>query len=146
MTQSAEACNTFHKARVSCQKGPICHAKAWRVGPFWKDAIENMLTNLFWLSSLCYDNKYLYIYIWLTYPYTSGLFHWNCGNDMITQIAKFMGPTWAPPGSCRPQMGPILAPWNLLLPHFSLLCLMEISCMCLVRWHMEQNILVYFKQ
>ena len=32
----------------------------------------------------------------------------------ITQIAKFMGLTWGPPGSCRPQMGPMLAPWTLL--------------------------------
>ena len=24
-----------------------------------------------------------------------------------------MGPPWGPPGSCRPQMGPMLAPWNL---------------------------------
>ena len=31
-----------------------------------------------------------------------------------TQIARFMGPTWGPPGSCRPQMGPMLAPWTLL--------------------------------
>ena len=31
-----------------------------------------------------------------------------------TQIAKFMGSTWGPPGSCRPQMGPMLAPWTLL--------------------------------
>ena len=23
------------------------------------------------------------------------------------QIAKFMGPTWGPPGSCRTQMGPM---------------------------------------
>ena len=30
------------------------------------------------------------------------------------QIAKFMGPTWGPPGSCRPQIGPMLAPWTLL--------------------------------
>ena len=30
------------------------------------------------------------------------------------QIAKFKGPTWGPPGSCRPQMGPMLAPWTLL--------------------------------
>ena len=28
--------------------------------------------------------------------------------------AKFMGPTWDPPGSCRPQMDPMLAPWTLL--------------------------------
>ena len=25
-----------------------------------------------------------------------------------------MGPTWGPSGSCRPQMGPMLAPWALL--------------------------------
>ena len=25
-----------------------------------------------------------------------------------------MGPTWGPPGSCRSQMGPMLAPWTLL--------------------------------
>ena len=36
-----------------------------------------------------------------------------------SQIAKFMGPTWGLPGSCRPQMGPMLAPWTLLS---------EISC------------------
>ena len=30
------------------------------------------------------------------------------------QIARFMRPTWGPPGSCRPQMGPMLAPWALL--------------------------------
>ena len=26
---------------------------------------------------------------------------------MTSQITKFMGPTWGPPGSCRPQMGPM---------------------------------------
>ena len=31
-----------------------------------------------------------------------------------SQIAKFMAPTWDPPGSCRAQMGPMLAPWTLL--------------------------------
>ena len=30
------------------------------------------------------------------------------------QITRFMGPTWGPPGSCRLQMGPMLAPWALL--------------------------------
>ena len=33
---------------------------------------------------------------------------------LSSQIAKFMGPTWGPPGTCRPQVGPILAPWTLL--------------------------------
>ena len=27
-------------SRVSCQKGPICHAWAWRVGPFWQDTLD----------------------------------------------------------------------------------------------------------
>ena len=35
------------------------------------------------------------------------------------QIAKFMEPTWGPPGSCRPQMGPMLAPRILLSGHSS---------------------------
>ena len=30
------------------------------------------------------------------------------------QIARFMGPTCGTPGSYRPQMGPMLAPWSLL--------------------------------
>ena len=34
---------------------------------------------------------------------------WEC-----PQIARFIGPTWGPPGSCRPQVGPMLAPWTLL--------------------------------
>ena len=33
---------------------------------------------------------------------------------VITQIAKILWPTWGPPGSCRPQMGPMLAPETLL--------------------------------
>ena len=37
--------------------------------------------------------------------------------SVYTQEAKFMGPTWGPPGSCRPQMGPILTPWTLLSGH-----------------------------
>ena len=28
----------------------------------------------------------------------------------LSQIARFMGPTWGPPGSCRPQVGPICWP------------------------------------
>ena len=29
---------------------------------------------------------------------------------IATQIATFMGPTWGPPGSCGPQMGPYCPP------------------------------------
>ena len=37
-----------------------------------------------------------------------------CANMICSQIAKLMGPTWGPPGSYRPQMDPMLAPWTLL--------------------------------
>ena len=33
---------------------------------------------------------------------------------MSSLIAKFMGPTWGPPGADRTQMGPMLATWTLL--------------------------------
>ena len=32
----------------------------------------------------------------------------------FNQRAKFMGPTWGPPGSCQPQVGRMLAPWTFL--------------------------------
>ena len=31
-----------------------------------------------------------------------------------TQITRFMGPTWGPPGANRTQVGSMLAPWTLL--------------------------------
>ena len=47
----------------------------------------------------------------------SQIYHYGKTNPLVTkklpQIARFMGPTWGPPGSCRPQMGPLLAPHNL---------------------------------
>ena len=30
----------YHISRVSCQKGSICHAYAWRVGPFWQETLD----------------------------------------------------------------------------------------------------------
>ena len=27
--------------------------------------------------------------------------------ETLSQVARFMGPTWGPPGSCRPLMGPM---------------------------------------
>ena len=45
------------------------------------------------------------------------------------QIAKFMGPTWGPPGSCRPKMGPMFVPWTVLSgwKHVYLLKLIHVS-------------------
>ena len=38
----------------------------------------------------------------------------DISQSLQTQIARFAWPTWGPPGSCRPQVGPMLAPWTLL--------------------------------
>ena len=38
----------------------------------------------------------------------------SSGYTQTSQITKFIGPTWGSPGSCRPQMGPMLSPWTLL--------------------------------
>ena len=40
-------------------------------------------------------------------------------SEVIRQSTQFMGLTWGPPGSCRPQMGPIVAPWTLLSGHIT---------------------------
>ena len=38
----------------------------------------------------------------------------NPSRNNTPQIANFTWPTWGSPGSCRPQGGPMLAPWTLL--------------------------------
>ena len=38
----------------------------------------------------------------------------RCTSLIRSGIARFMWSTWDSPGSYRPQMGPMLAPWNLL--------------------------------
>ena len=37
-----------------------------------------------------------------------------CRHAISTQIVRFMGPMWGPPGADRTQVGPMLAPWTLL--------------------------------
>ena len=49
----------------------------------------------------------------LTKKKSKVIIHKGVGNTESLQIAWFMGPTWGPPGSWRPQMGPMLAPWTL---------------------------------
>ena len=49
-------------------------------------------------------------------PHHSNLLQWPWGQwSDPTQTARFMGPTWGPPGSCRPQVGPMLPPINLAI-------------------------------
>ena len=56
-------------------------------------------------------NPFLYQYNRFPYDRTYSIV---CHIRLWSQIAKFMGQTWGPPGSSRPQMGPMLAPWALL--------------------------------
>ena len=51
-------------SRVSCQKGPICHALAWRVGPFWQDTID---------LQMCFLGRiYWYFHLNFTYFFPKG--------------------------------------------------------------------------
>ena len=51
---------------------------------------------------------------WESPSFCRGHLQCPCTAQLPAQIKQFMGPTWGPPGSCRPQMGPMLAPWTLL--------------------------------
>ena len=55
-----------------------------------------------------YINKMVYI----VSPYIVSSYHIS-PYVVLPLIARFMGPTWDPPGSCRPQVGPMWAPWTL---------------------------------
>ena len=63
--------NYPHISRVSCQKGPICHAYAWRVGPFWQDNIE-----------FCRFRYAMKAYIWWECAR-----HWCWHFNFVTQIS-----------------------------------------------------------
>ena len=69
--------------------------------------VDNMYSVSFfiWVVILGFlDRNVLYLWIPLS--------KWNASAFYIGNI--FMGSTWGPPGSCRPQMGPMLSPWTLL--------------------------------
>ena len=60
-------------------------------------------------TPICANNESGYDTIYLLKIFTFS----KCSRE-TPQIAKFIGPTWGPPGSSRPQVGPMLAPWTLL--------------------------------
>ena len=66
-----------------------------------------------------YQIEFLKCYYWCEteiwkHSYLRNISQETVNITFTTQIARFMGPTWGPPGSCRPQMGPMSAPWTLL--------------------------------
>ena len=63
-----------------------------------------------------------------------------------TQITRFTWPTWGPPGSCRPQLGPMVAPWTLLSgqchSNFLSVCLMAHHHCCV--WQLKRKHYILF--
>ena len=76
-----------------------------------------MTHNITWLKL----TKYSGITKNVKFGYTTGMLSLQIpptyASALPTLITRFMGPTWGPPGSCRPQMGPMLVPWILLSGH-----------------------------
>ena len=72
------------------------------VFPLWKYNGLTMFSSL--QSILISKNRRTYI-AGVPIP----VYEQNTCRFKTTQITKFMGPTWGPPGSRRPQMGPMLA-------------------------------------
>ena len=80
------------------------------------------LTRLDEPATTTYKQKHKWIHVEIHFMETyctketrsSRWFNLDTPQTLTAQIAKFMGQTWGPPGSCRPQMGPMLAPWTLI--------------------------------
>ena len=90
--------------KVHWQKGKIriIHVQiaSWLEAWFWIQRRDKVLDT--WGEGTQPNEKYWNMVIFL-------------GSVLLySLIARFMGPTWGPSGSCRPQMGPMLAPRTLL--------------------------------
>ena len=60
-----------------------------------------------------YISWYIWIFFHINFSHRMQVFH-EILSVYVSQIANSMGPTRGPHRSCRPQMGPMLAPWTLL--------------------------------
>ena len=88
----------------------------------------NLNDEFFWTFEDCQmkvssiqSHPMIFCYMYITYPCnasaTKVLIYVECISSApfkSAQTARFTWPTWGPPGSCWPQVGPILAPWTLL--------------------------------
>ena len=134
-TETGKIESYIHIWRVSCQKGRICHASAWRVGPFWQDiidleAIVNVCT-LIWelLSFISFISVNITCFLRLLAEVCTRTltllgpapFHAIVDQDrpcgicsVMSLITRFMGLTWGPPWAARTQVGPTLATRTLI--------------------------------
>ena len=72
------------------------------------------MTIWWWHCGILYGNKYFSHRLCFG-DYCQDYSWHHCQIWRGSQIAKFMGPTWGPPGSCRPPDGPHVGPMNLAI-------------------------------
>ena len=93
------------------ESGLICSCPS---GPTWHTTIGTDLfssTHMRTRKNITLRGKNFWDKFWLRHDFYL--------KYLASQIAKFMGPTWGPSGSYRPQMDPVLAPWTLLYRHIT---------------------------
>ena len=99
----------------------------------WQGKLQSIFSYPWgWIVHFCFEWRVVNFIGWiLTHWIVPSNLHgvmmhcdiWSCilviivrqsSHAMPSQMATFMGPSWGPPGSCRPQMDPMFAPWTLL--------------------------------
>ena len=127
------SCERMYRDRWSHQlvKYPHLYKNTYKIVPTWWT--QTNVHTWTYLSQFTCWSRHWHVNTILTHPYIiikmafekshhtlSNTHYKYTGTNLInrfievTQMTTFMGPTWGPPGSCRPQMGPMLAPWTLL--------------------------------
>ena len=94
-----------HRSLISCQSHPILTLRADYQYDEYIISTPEHVEGVFYTSIFHFITSCMFISwkVVVVLDYTGR-----------TPIAKFMWPTWGLPGSCRPLMGPMLAPWTLL--------------------------------
>ena len=100
--------NSPHKWPVTRKMFPFDDVTMWQFFFFCNGFSETCaeLLAIFVCASIW--TKYLVL---KSHYNMANLLRWN---QKTSLIARFMGPTWCPPGADRTQVGPMLAPWTLL--------------------------------
>ena len=70
----------------------------------------NMLCKFFSMHTSILNNSYHHILIYFKTPIWNTIYN----NGIYSLIARFMGPTWGPPGADRTQVGHMWATWTFL--------------------------------
>ena len=118
---------------VSCWCPGDASCQSININRIWPISLETILTHIFFFfiiiiitvdvytSAPCIQGRFTNIgirYTWLS--------HGSVNIPMkASLIARFMGPTWGPSGADRTQVGPILAPWNML---YGVWCSCSLPC------------------